>query len=335
MNYSNVDYYYKLDNKNSTSDQFDRVEPTISHLFRFPHPALNHKSYGAAFCHALMEKNILTCERKNILEVGGGLGHFALEFSKELQQNKLSPAYTILDLSANLQTAQRNLLSNNNINFILANAQQLPFLDEAFDGIVISNEVVADFDAIEYSLADWETSNDPMIKYLREHEEIKETKILLNTGAINFVEELARVMKKGSVAVITEHGFEGNGRIAYCGSIAAEAAHLEYSINFNHLALVAKQHSLEVKLVNLIDFLNFNKEVAVANLNDARALNANDKFWPIAAIPANEICNKYKVDINELREIAGLRLPKVGAAGFPDDNTLPFNISFKALIIQK
>ena len=65
----------------------------------------------------------------------------------------------------------------------------------------------------------------------------------------------------------------------------------------------------------------------------SRALNKADPTFPVAAIPASLLYQAFGgLDI---RSTAGLRLPKVGAAGFPDDNTLPFYQSFQTLILKK
>ena len=84
-NYSNKEYYEK-----SISDpakQFDLIETTISHLFRFPHPALQGLSYGAAFCKQVLERKLLTNEHKIIVEVAN------LNDSRAL--NNADPAFPV------------------------------------------------------------------------------------------------------------------------------------------------------------------------------------------------------------------------------------------------
>src|SRR5204863_297537 len=83
--------------------QFDSIETTVSHAFRHPHQALGGRSYGEAFCDALLERNELRAGAR-ILEIGGGVGYFANAFLTRLQHRDPgiynSVRYRLLDLSA-------------------------------------------------------------------------------------------------------------------------------------------------------------------------------------------------------------------------------------------
>lgn len=196
--------------------------------------------------------------------------------------------------------------------------------------------MIADFDAVEVSYDEWQTSDDEWITILRNADNDKATfeTRLINTGALAFIKEIARVLTPGNIALLSEHGLDNEARIARTGSIDQDL-HLEYSINFADLKIVAEKLGLNVEVVQLIDFLNFDREIEVANLNDAQALNSIDANWPLAAIPAAIIAEQYGCTIAELRASAGLKLPKIGGTGFPDDHTLPFAESFKIIILQK
>src|SRR2546427_1213622 len=56
--------------------RFDEVECTISHLLRFPHPALRGRRYGEALLQGIGERGIGP-GRSGVLEIGGGTGHLA------------------------------------------------------------------------------------------------------------------------------------------------------------------------------------------------------------------------------------------------------------------
>ncbi len=331
--YSNKEYY-----ENCIADpnkQFDLIETTISHLFRFPHPALQGLSYGAAFCKQVLEKGLLTNEHKIIVEIGGGLGDFAHDFLVQLHKEQAQRPYIILDISSELQKKQKDTLKDfPNVFFHLANAQELPFQTQEIEGLVISNEVIADFDSVELSPEEWNSSQDPNIKFLHNVVSAPKEKKLINTGTIDFIKDLYRVLAPKSTAIITEHGLWEDSRVTLTGRPGSpETSHLEFSINWKHIYLLAESLGFSCKIEALIDFLPFDKDIEVANLNDSRALNKADPTFPVAAIPASLLYQAFGgLDI---RSTAGLRLPKVGAAGFPDDNTLPFYQSFQTLILKK
>jgi len=332
-NYSNKEYY-----KNCVADpnrQFDLIETTISHLFRFPHPALQGLSYGAAFCKQVLERKLLTNDHKVIVEVGGGLGDFAHDFLIQLYKEQVQLPYAILDISSELQNKQKNTLKDfPNIHFHLADAQQLPFQTQEIQGLVISNEVIADFDSIELSAEEWNSSEDPNIKFLHDVVSVPKEKILFNTGSVNFIKDLYRVLAPKGAAIVTEHGLWEDSRVTLTGRPGSqETSHFEYSINWGHIYYLATNLGFSCEIEALIDFLEFDKEVEVANLNDSRALNKVDPNFPIAAIPASLLYQVFEGA--DIRSSAGLRLPKVGAEGFPDDNTLPFYQSFQTLFLKK
>lgn len=331
-NYSNKEYYEK--SISDTTKQFDLIETTISHLFRFPHPALQGLSYGAAFCKQVLERKLLTNEHKIIVEVGGGLGDFAYDFLVQLNKEQIQRPYIILDISPELQKRQKDALRDfPNVYFHLADAQQLPFQNQEVEGLVISNEVIADFDSIELSAEEWNSSQDPDIRFFQKVFSEPKEKILFNTGSINFIKDLYRVLAPKGTAIVTEHGLWEDSRITLTGRPGSpETSHWEFSINWKHLYHLAESLGFSCQIEALIDFLPFDKEVEVANLNDSRALNTADPTFPVAAIPASLLYQAFGLDVGST---AGLRLPKVGAEGFPDDNTLPFYQSFQTLILKK
>ncbi|MFY9225181.1 MAG: SAM-dependent methyltransferase [Blastocatellia bacterium] len=332
-NYSNKEYY-----KNCVADpnrQFDLIETTISHLFRFPHPALQGLSYGAAFCKQVLERELLTNDHKVIIEVGGGLGDFAHDFLTQLYKEQVQLPYIVLDISSELQKRQKDTLKDfPNVYFHLADAQQQPFQEQEIQGLVISNEVIADFDSVEFSAEEWSSSQDPDIQFLHNVVSVPKEKTLFNVGSINFIKNLYRILAPKSTAIIIEHGLWEDSRVTLTGRpTSPETSHFEFSINWSHIYHLAKNLGFSCEIEALIDFLSFDKEVEVANLNDSRALNKVDPNFPIAAIPASLLYQIFEGA--DIRSSAGLRLPKVGAEGFPDDNTLPFYQSFQTLILKK
>ena len=335
--FSNKEYYKDLTGQ--MQRQFDLVEATIAHLFRSPHPGLGGRAYGAAFCDTLINRGLIDQETPVILEVGGGLGDFALAFVSRLRQKQIASRYIVLDISPALQKEQQAKAGHlDNIAFLLGDGQRLPFGDGEIIGTIISNEVIADLDSVELTRAEFYGSSNPAIKLLQKSCQAEITdNIIINNGAIEFIQEIDRVLGKGNV-VLTEHGVD-QARLIKCGKLGsdkAEETHFEVSIDFSHLTKIANLMGFSTELVPLIDFLPFNKEMRVANFNDARGLhNAYPQDWSVEAIPLDRLYEVYGHDLATALTTQGLRFPEIGADGFPDDNTMAFRVAFKALILQK
>ncbi len=102
--------------------EFDVIEPTVNHAFRFPNEALSGMDYGARFCLSTLKPEILPllakADRLNILEVGGGTGSFARAFLEQARrmystfEKQATLNYHILDLAPGLIESQRRRLSN-------------------------------------------------------------------------------------------------------------------------------------------------------------------------------------------------------------------------------
>lgn len=331
-NYSNKNYYKKF---NSDADnQFDAIEATIAHLFRYPHPALGELPYGAAFCKQVLERGLLS-DQDVIVEIGAGLGNFAYDFLVQLYREGYNKKYVIVDICEKLQERQKETLREfPNVSFHLADAESLPF--EKISALVVCNEVIADLDSVEMALEEAKFSKDENIKCLLEFVSETEKNVIFNIGAVKLIKDLNRILLPGSNVVITEHGVWEDARLAITGKIDnSENSHIEFSINWKYLYNFSKRLGFDSKIMPLIDFLNFDKNCEVVNFNDVRALNIVYPDLPILAIPATLIEKLLNMSISDIRKSAGLRLPKIGEPGFPDDHTLPFSESFQVLILKK
>jgi hypothetical protein len=102
--------------------EFDLIEPTINHSFRFPTEALGGLDYGGRFCVATLRPEVLpllgNSEPLQILEVGGGTGTFAKSFLERAHSfemanfNGAKLNYQILELSPALIQNQRERLAS-------------------------------------------------------------------------------------------------------------------------------------------------------------------------------------------------------------------------------
>jgi len=257
--------------------QFDVEETTLSHMFREPHEALKGRSYGEAFSDAVLERRLLPeAPRLEVVEVGGGVGFFALRFLRALQARDRSlyerTRYTIVDLSQVLQDSQRMLTFGlqRDVRFVRANASRgLPLREGSVD-LLLSNEVIADLETVRLLRADVGAKKVPA----KAHPSVKEALALirrhdlpvddapevfwLNLGALKLVEELARALRPGGAAVLTEFGGESRYPVE-----STHLSHGEFSIHFGHLAHVARRLGLEVELTDVLSLLGFDGDVRV------------------------------------------------------------------------
>lgn len=328
---------------------FDYRETTISHLFRYAHPALDNHSYGGQLINILLAAK-LTGRPVKIFEIGAGLGWLARGILDELKTNhpKLydTCSYTIMDLSTTLISAQRKSLSKHKkkITWIKGNAEKLPMKNKSFAGVIIANEVIADFEAVELD-RNWLRSEPKsklskkqleatriMKKYRLDVGVSRPRKFYLNLGAIKFVEEIARVLGKKGSAFLTEYGGNFPPKIAKLSDPKGIQVHIEFSIRFDHLEKVGKKLGLAPKTKPLIDFMKFDKSCRVASYTDIQKLRFIDPGLQIYCYPYNEVKQAFDV----LPKFFGFRFPKINSKHFPDENEkTSFAKAFHAITLKR
>jgi len=255
---SDNDTYHRQVISNATH-QFDRIETTVSHAFRDPHRALRGRSYGEAFCDALLERGAVRPGAR-LLEIGGGVGYFALAFLTRLQQREPdiyeTVRYTILDLSPALQASQRSLCRahEDRMTFALGDIESVD-LPPACADVVVANEMIAD---LSIGTAD----TDHLVRQ-EQHSEAESLvrkydlawtaalpRFAVNIGAIRLVERLTSWLAPNGTAVITEYGsLDGSP------TVVTLDGHNEYSIHFGHLVQVARALRFDASAESLGDFL--------------------------------------------------------------------------------
>ncbi|MGH9929009.1 MAG: class I SAM-dependent methyltransferase, partial [Pyrinomonadaceae bacterium] len=207
--------------------EFDFVEPTINHGFRFPSEALGGLDYGGRFCRSVLRPEVLPLIDKKdcleTLEVGGGTGTFARSFIEQAQvwetkaNQRVTVNYQIVDLAPALIHSQQQRLSSLtlSIQHFQQNATELSIPGRTFD-LIIANEVIADFPVssvnrvidAEQNKSEW---RGPGAAYLEKYslaEQGVPDSFLLNTGAIQFLERAWTHLAPGGALIVTEYGSE-------------------------------------------------------------------------------------------------------------------------------
>lgn len=236
--------WYHLHEITDGRTHFDDRETTVAHALAPPHPGLGDRPYGAALGDALRKAGALTQDTP-IVEVGCGTG----ELARDLRASGATGPYVRVDLSPELLRTQARTAPHTH--GILADGLALPFADRSV-ALLVSNEVIADMSSVPVdpttpaegapaealALADSFGLSLPPVPHL------------VNVGAWRFVQEIARVLRPGGQAWVSEFGvLEG------LPAEATQLDHPEVAIQFAQLAEVARACGLIARIEPLADTL--------------------------------------------------------------------------------
>lgn len=205
------------------STHFDDRETTLAHAFASPHPALAGRPFGAALATALGRID------GPVLEIGPGTGELCAAFRTVYPDLP----YVRVDLSPELLATQEARCPGTRS--LRASATALPLPDQSV-GVVICNEVIADLEASP-DPGDWPVTPEP-------------GQTRFNTGAWAMLREVARVLKPGGTAWISEFG-----ALDELPEETTQLDHPEVSIHFGQLAAVARSLGLNVSVEPVADAL--------------------------------------------------------------------------------
>ncbi|MFC1707089.1 SAM-dependent methyltransferase [Planctomycetota bacterium] len=299
-------------------EQFDWRETTISHLYRVPHPALGGRTYGGRLVEVLSERRLLRRSHRLLVEVGGGTGEMAACVLEALREGApdlfANLTYTIVDLAPALVAGQRRTLAQRlgadvrRVRWLQGSAEELPLAASTVD-LVLSNEVIADLSV----------DRDPAAGGL------------VNSGALRFLEEIARVLAPGGGAFVSEYGELGAEVKAADG-----LDHAEHTINFQSMLTRAEGLSLQVALEPLGDLFRFDVTVPIfladgIQFAEIRALArlANKDLPVLAYTPA--MLAETLGDALDLDRLFNLNFSTLGQ--FPYAGLAPN--AFKVLLLRK
>lgn len=252
--------------------EFDLIEPTVNHGFRFPHEALGGLEYGARFCVSTM-KALPALDHSRaleVLEVGGGTGSFARSFIKQAA----SLNYHILDLSPALMANQRKVLGEllPESRHFHQNATEFDLPGHSFD-LIVSNEVIADFPVAKVergSDGKWQGEGAYYLEKYDLSDKDAPDSFVVNAGVFRFIERAWKHLRPGGTLIVSEYGAE---------QIYPEASYIlnhdEYPIHFGHLVSCATKVGFECRLLSLKEFLNIDDEVLVLNGREEHLLCLN------------------------------------------------------------
>jgi SAM-dependent methyltransferase len=222
---------YHLTDVGPADRQFDDRETTVAHSLAVPHPILGGQAYGARLRDRLRPRDGAV-----VVEVGCGTGELAAAFSRGLRAT-----YLRVDLSPALLRDQARAAPGTH--GALGDATRLPLRGACVD-VLVSNEVLAD-------LAAAPTDPEPATcRAARDRYGLPAHGGAYNVGAWAFVAEIARVLRPGGVAWLSEFG-----DVDADPEEAVQLDHPEVSIRFDDVAQVARAHGLRATLHPLAEWL--------------------------------------------------------------------------------
>lgn len=264
--------------------EFDLIEPTVNHCYRFPHEALGGVEYGSRFCLSTLRPEVVPLlnhsPRLKVLEVGGGTGSFARSFiTQAASSHGTKIDYHILDLAPALIENQRKVLSE-----LLPESRHFHQDATVFDlpghtfDLIISNEVIADFPvaAVHRNNGNdqkWEGDGAYYLeKYVLSDRDAPES-FVVNAGVFRFIERAWKHLKPGGTLIVSEYGAEHRYPVR-----SFHLNHDEFTIHFGHLAACAAKVGFQCRLMTLKEFLGFDDTVLVLNGREEHLLCLNHVF---------------------------------------------------------
>ncbi|MGH9871621.1 MAG: class I SAM-dependent methyltransferase [Pyrinomonadaceae bacterium] len=313
--------------------EFDLIEPTVNHSFRFPSESLGGLDYGSRFCVSTLRPEIvpalLLSDRLEVLEVGGGTGTFARSFIQQaatlnataLKGRQLN--YHILDLSPTLIQNQRQLLSQllPPSRHFEQDATKFDIPGQKFD-LIVSNEVVADFPMASVERRSTGEPGDNGQKWQGDGTDYLEKynlptagapdSFLLNAGTFQFIERCWEHLSPGGTLILSEYG------AAHIFPVQSfHLNHEEFSIHFGHLAACGAKVGFKCRLLTLAEFLTLDPSVPALNGREEHILCLNHIFrkhgmsLPYAVVSKSEFKKQFQGIIEQI-ELTGFSFSPVG-----------------------
>ena len=295
--------------------EFDLIEPTVNHAFRFPSQVLGGLSYGARFCAAALSQDVLGAHASNdidILEVGGGTGTFACSFLKHAiveQERKVN--FHILELSPALAANQKALLAAEGfeVEHFQQDAVSFCIPQRKFD-LIIANEVIADLPIswVRKSAAarksDDEAWEGEGVTYLRKYGlsvDAAPDSFRINSGVFEFIERSWEHLRPGGTVILTEYGTVDTFPVQIL-----HLSHEEFSIHFGHVKTCAERVGFSCSLISLVEFLDIDEYARVLAGNDQHIICLNhvlkrfDQSLPFAAITETDFKAKFQKTLEKI-----------------------------------
>ncbi len=315
--------------------EFDLIEPTVNHSFRFPNEALGGLDYGSRFSISTLRPDVVPLlthsDRLEVLEVGGGTGTFARSFLAQSQRlaeeagSGIDLNYHILDLSPTLMQSQRKLLSEMlpASRYFQQDATKFSIPGHKFD-LIISNEVIADFpmavvqrrfsdEVIADNPGEWQGNGVPYLEKYGLATDNAPDSFWVSAGAFDFIERCFEHLSPGGAVLVSEYGGAQQYPIQ-----AYHLNHEEFSVHFGHLEACAASVGFNCKLLTLKEFLALDDRVLVLNGREEHFLTLNHVLkkhgmsLPYAVISKKEFEGRFQTIVERI-ELTGFSFSPISS----------------------
>jgi Putative S-adenosyl-L-methionine-dependent methyltransferase len=325
--------------------EFDWIEPTLNHAYRFASEVLRGRSYPGQFCLSTLNSKrlpFISCQQElAVLEVGGGTGSFARGFLEQaVNLKKNDPTfpqlkYHIVELSPELMRNQQALLEPLpiSVTHFHQDAVNLNLPGRKFE-LIISNEVIADFPVAiarrTSSGQNWEGDGGPYVTDYDLPTFDAPENFAVHFAAFEFIRRCWDHLTPSGTAILTEYAAKRYPKLMQ------HLSHDEWSIQFEQLFAFASKIGFRCELINLKEFLELDDEVLMLNGSAEQifvlnyVLNKFNLSMPYAAISKNEFEMKFGEVVDQAQLIGITYSPlKSGFHYGPDPN------QFKVLVMTK
>jgi hypothetical protein len=326
-------------------ENFNRIEITLSHLFRKPSRLLGGQTYGSAL-HAYMMRHDLL--RDNIAEIGGGLGD-VMRCLLEADAGRTISRCKMIDISPQLCERQRIALSGIrgvDISIAEGNCERISALLPGFSGLVLCNGVIADL--VTHRLdspcsVDRLMVSDPDIAaFAQKYSAVYP--YYLPTGTLRFFRGLKACLKPSAVAIVTEYEKTPLNQPSWFEN------HYEYGIDFNLVVSFAQQVGFRTELLDVASIIGFDvrtplltidmftmKDDLVAQVPAIADLTRLPTSFPVAAYSKQTFAETVRPYIggerlHRLMQDLDPYFQPINAAGFDRKN--PATWWYKALLLR-
>ncbi len=294
--------------------EFDLIEPTVNHCFRFPHEALGGLDYGSRFCLSTLRPEVVPLLNQSrqleVLEVGGGTGSFARAFiTQAASLNGTSINYHILDLSPALMQNQRKILSEllPESRHFHQDATEFDIPGHTFD-LIVSNEVIADFPVASVERSGGKLQGDGayyMEKYNLSDKDAPDS-FVVNAGVFRFIERAWKHLTPGGTLIVSEYGAEQRYPVA-----SFHLNHDEFTIHFGHVIQCATRVGFQCRLLTLKEFVGLDDEVLVLNGREEHLLCLNHVFKNYGVVLPYAVISK-----SDFEDRCGRAVEETGLIGY-------------------
>jgi SAM-dependent methyltransferase len=242
-------FYINLIDPNLT---FNNIEITLAHLFRKKMKVLGNRNYSDCLYQYLKKKNYI---KQDIIEIGCGLGDLALNLLKTGENVKHDiNNYVMYDISPSLMDVERERLGDIITEYVLDDCLELSEHFADFNGMILSNAMLADLRSIylspEDSLEDYDVYDLDLLDFTKQWNNISKDGWYFHIGTVLFLRQISMTLAYGGTAVISEYTATKLNQPSLFGN------HYECGIDFPQISAYAERLGFEVEIVDIEKILD-------------------------------------------------------------------------------